>query len=38
MWPTYATGIRRGFLEYLGDDGETLRRALERVARGQSAD
>jgi DNA-binding MarR family transcriptional regulator len=38
MWPTYARGIRRGFLEYLGDDGETLRRALERVARGQSAD
>ncbi|MGZ4200935.1 MAG: MarR family winged helix-turn-helix transcriptional regulator [Thermoleophilaceae bacterium] len=32
MWPVYERGIREGFLERLGRDGEGLRTALERVA------
>jgi DNA-binding MarR family transcriptional regulator len=32
MWPAYARGIRKGFLERLSGDRETVRDALERVA------
>src|SRR5919204_1816530 len=32
MWPAYARGIRKEFLENVGEDRETLRAALERVA------
>lgn len=32
MWPVYARGIKRLFVEQLGDDSESLRTTLERVA------
>jgi len=32
MWPVYARGIRTEFLDAIGDDRDSLRRALERVA------
>jgi DNA-binding MarR family transcriptional regulator len=32
MWPVYARGIQRHFLEPVGDDAPRLRRVLERVA------
>lgn len=31
MWPVYARGIRREFLDAVGDDRESLVKALERV-------
>lgn len=31
MWPVYARGIRREFLDAVGDDREPLVKALERV-------
>jgi DNA-binding MarR family transcriptional regulator len=33
MWPVYARGIERHFLEPVGDDAPRLRRVLERVVR-----
>jgi DNA-binding MarR family transcriptional regulator len=38
MWPSYARAVRRGFLEQVGSDRETLRQVLERVSRGQPDD
>jgi len=32
MWPVYARGIRTEFLDAIGDDRDSLRQALERVA------
>jgi hypothetical protein len=34
MWPVYARGIERHFVEPVGPDAARLRRVLERVARG----
>jgi DNA-binding MarR family transcriptional regulator len=32
MWPVYARSIRTEFLDAIGDDRDSLRQALERVA------
>ena len=38
MWPAYAHTIRKGFLDQVGRERETLRHTLDRVARHQPDD